>query len=157
MPPIERLSEGSEPPATGSAGSATVGKEPAALMPPGPPPPPAMPEDLQAAVLSSLPSSFVSDPVPEPSCAAAAIVSESRASYDASEILIQFEPVGPEATPQAPAAAHAHVAQLASPSTPPARAASALPGGSLEPDAVSRAGWRTPTLTRTLTRTLTVT
>ena len=104
-----------------------------------------MPEGLQAAVLSSLPSSFVSDPVPEPSSAAAAIISESRASYDASEILIQFEPVGPEATPQAPAAAHANVAELGSLSAPPARAASALPGGSvpvdaLEPDAVARAG-----------------
>ena len=97
-----------------------------------------------AAVLSSLRASSVrassvSDPVPEPSSAAAATVAESRASCDASEILIQFEPVGPEATPQPPAAAHAHVAQLASLSAPPARAASSLPA----PDV----GDRTLTLT----------
>ena len=134
---MERLSEGSEPPETDPAGSATVGKEPAAPMPTGPPPPPLAEESTppppmpEAAVLSSLRASSVSDPVPEPSSAAAATVAESRASCDASEILIQFDPVGSEATPQPPAAAHAHVAQ-------PARAASALPGDALEPDAVAR-------------------
>ena len=98
-------------------------------------------------MLSSLRASSVrassSDPVPEPSSAAAATVAESRASCDASEILIQFDPVGSEATPQPPAAAHAQ----------PAQAASALPGDALEPDAVARAGWRTPTRSRTLTLT----
>ena len=86
---------------------------------------------LSSLRASSVRASSVSDPVPEPSSAAAATVAESRASCDASEILIQFDPVGSEATPQPPAAAHAHVAQ-------PARAASALPGDALEPDAVAR-------------------
>ena len=124
-----------------------MGKEPAVPMLPRPPPPP-LPEDLQPAVLSSLPSSFVSDPVTEqagPSSAftgAGVIISESRATYDASEILIQFDPVGPEAVPQVAAAVDADVAEFGSFSTGPARAASFLSGHTLEPDAVARAGWR---------------
>jgi hypothetical protein len=146
---LQRLSEGFEQPQTDSARSrrevASVGNEPAVPMLPGPPPPP-LPEDLQAAVLARMPPYFVSDPVTEqagPSSArAGVIISESRASYDASEILIEFDQVGPEATPQVAAAVDADVAEFGSFSTGPARAASFLSGHTLEPDAVARAGWR---------------